>query len=77
MGQLEFYRFIEERNGFAKTRYEKEDKSGELLNLIGQKEKNMIETLQKIQELKSDVNMDRAELVQYYREFADSAERSA
>lgn len=47
MDQLEFYQFIEERDGFAKPRGENVDKP-ELLDLIGQKEKNMIMVLQKI-----------------------------
>ncbi len=42
--------------------------------MIDTKEKNMISKLQKIQNLKSDVNCDRAELVQYYKEFADQGD---
>ena len=45
----------------------------EMYQLINKKEKSMMSKLQEIQELKTDVNSERAELVEYYREFTKQA----
>jgi len=41
----------------------------ELYQLIEEKQEDMLRKLAEIQNLKRDVNLDRAELVEYYREF--------